>query len=89
MIYFPNLKKSKNPYECFNLKGNPFSIAPLFRNFKDANECELEENLFILPPKLEMDLEILLDTEDQRILIYGFYGIGKTSFADFFFIPSP
>ena len=84
MVYFANLKKNKNPYERFKLKGNPFSIAPLFRNFKDAKECEQDESLFILPQKLEMDLDILLATEDQRILIYGFYGIGKTSFADFF-----
>ncbi len=84
MAYFANLKKNKNPYERFKLKGNPFSIAPLFRNFKDAKECEREESLFMLPQKLEMDLDILLATEDQRILIYGFYGIGKTSFADFF-----
>ena len=65
------------------LRGNPFSIAPLFRNFKNIQECEGEEKLFILPETLERDLEILLTTEDQRILVYGFYGMGKTSLADF------
>ena len=84
MKYFETLKKNHAPYALLKLKDNPFNIAPLFRNFKDIKDCENEEKLFMLTESLKQELEILLSTEDQRILIYGFYGIGKTSLADFF-----
>lgn len=83
MINYENLKCRINPYQQFQLAHNPFSIAPLFKEFKKTSDCQKEENLFVFPLDQNEEAKILLSGYNQRILVYGLYGVGKTSFVDF------
>jgi DNA-binding MarR family transcriptional regulator len=83
MPNYEHLKKKKGLYTSYGLSRNPFSIAPLFKEFKQSLQCEYEEKFFVLPSRLEREVQILLAMENERALIYGLYGVGKTSFVDF------
>ena len=72
-----------NPHSVMQLKANPFSISPLFKDFKDQAECAREEKLLVLPPDLRREMKMLLLGKNQRALIHGLYGVGKTSIVDF------
>lgn len=78
------LKKPKNIYSSLGLKQNPFSIAPLFRDFRNVRECEKDENLFFIDENYFKEVEILLGTKEQRVLLYGLYGMGKTTLINFY-----
>ena len=80
---YQHLKQNYNQYSCLGLSKNPFAIAPLFRSFKEKKKCELEEELFVLPQGLEHEIQTLIQMQDRRSLIYGLYGVGKTSLVDF------
>jgi Cdc6-like AAA superfamily ATPase len=83
MSEYAHLKKEFNQYASLSLPCNPFTIAPLFRSFKDVKKCEQEERLFVIPQGLSGDIQTLLRMQDRRALIYGLYGVGKTSLVDF------
>lgn len=77
------LKKDLNQYSSLNLARNPFTIAPLFRTFKDLKKCQNEETIFVMPQEIEREMQTLVHMQDRRALIYGLYGDGKTSLVDF------
>jgi DNA-binding transcriptional ArsR family regulator len=77
------LKKDLNQYASLNLASNPFTIAPLFRSFKNLKKCEKEEAIFVMPQEIEKEIQTLVHMQDRRALIYGLYGDGKTSLVDF------
>ena len=66
MNVFDRLRKNCNQYDILGLKENPFSISPLFRNFRDKNICEKEEPLFVLSPDQEEMFQILPVLKDKR-----------------------
>lgn len=70
-------------YQKFKLQNNPFDITPLFRDFRDKEACEKDEDIFILPPELVKEVHILKEMKNKRVLVYGLYGNGKTTFVDF------
>ncbi|NUM36068.1 MAG: hypothetical protein HUU50_16120 [Candidatus Brocadiae bacterium] len=80
---FQKYKKQISKYSLFGLQENPFSISPLFRSFKNKNLCQKEETIFTIPNELDQEIEILISMYNCRVLIYGLYGVGKTSLADF------
>jgi hypothetical protein len=55
----------------------------LFRNFKNNSLCQKEETLFTIPNDLDQEIEILISMYNCRVLVYGLYGVGKTSLVDF------
>ena len=77
-----NLKTRENRYKSLGLKENPFKIVPLFRDFHNRELCEYHEKLLVIPTELEKTMQILPIMADRRALIYGCYGVGKTSLAD-------
>ena len=77
------LKTEKNIYAAMHLAQNPFDIFPLFKDFRNKEACIKEEAVFLLPESLENKLEILTSIKDKRTLVYGLFGVGKTSFVDF------
>jgi type II secretory pathway predicted ATPase ExeA len=83
MTNFQKYKQEIQRYSSFGLQENPFSIAPLFRSFKNRNQCQKEEMLFTIPENLEQEIEILISMYNCRVLVYGLYGVGKTSLVDF------
>lgn len=80
---YDDLKTEKNIYLSVNLAKNPFDIFPLFKDFRNKELCAKEEELFLLPEHLRRELKILTAMKDKRALVYGLYGVGKTSFVDF------
>lgn len=70
-------------YQRFQMAHNPFDISPLFKNFHDKEICEKEEKLFVLTPNLFQEVHILKEIHNRRVLVYGLYGNGKTTFVDF------
>lgn len=77
------IKANHNIYSIMGFATNPFSITPLFRSFKSLRECEKDEKLFILPESVTRELNIFTRLENKRVLVYGHYGVGKTSLVDF------
>lgn len=80
---FDKFKRTTNPYTIVGLAENPFNVSPLFERFRDKKLCIKDEKLFVLPEKLERELEILLSLKDRRVLPCGAYGVGKTTFLNF------
>ncbi len=76
-------KKSSALYARLKMQSNPFDITPLFKNFRDRESCENEEDIFILPPDLNKQVHVLKEMHNKRVLVYGLYGNGKTTFVDF------
>lgn len=83
MSNFQKYKKESNKYSSLGIRENPFSISPLFRNFKNNSLCQKEEMLFTIPNDLDQEIEILISMYNCRVLVYGLYGVGKTSLVDF------
>ena len=77
-----DLKKIGFQYSKFGISENPFKIDPLFRNFHDKKLCIQQEALFVPPTKFKKHLKTLCRLNDRRCLIYGGYGVGKTSMID-------
>jgi DNA-binding transcriptional ArsR family regulator len=82
MNLFDELRTKTNQYESLQLKHNPFSISPLFRNFRDKKAGKLEEPLFVLSNEQEEIFKILPYVQNKRVLVYGLFGVGKTSLID-------
>ncbi len=83
MSRYQHLKQNFNLYSSLGISRNPFAIAPLFRSFNNKQKCEREEDLFVLPQGLSNEIQTLVRMQDRRALIYGLYGVGKTSLVDF------
>lgn len=49
-----------SPYEKFKLARNPFTIAPLFKDFKDVGKCQTDEEIFLYPQFSDEEIKILL-----------------------------
>jgi energy-coupling factor transporter ATP-binding protein EcfA2 len=77
------IKATQNLYAPVGFDKNPFSITPLFRSFKSLVECQKDEKLFVLSEALAREINILSRTDNKRVLVYGHYGVGKTSLVDF------
>jgi uncharacterized membrane protein len=84
MARYDYLKNNQNQYRLFALSDNPFTISPLFKEFQDREFCEKEEELFVFPDYIEKETRILLQMKNKRTLIYGLYGVGKTTLVNFF-----
>lgn len=76
-------KGTQNPYNILGFKENPFSIAPLFEEFRNKELSEKDEKLLVLPEKLKRELSILLRMKGRRVMSYGEFGVGKTTFINF------
>ncbi len=77
-----SLKSTANRYEVLGITENPFKISPLFRDFHNRKLCENHEKLLVIPQELEKTMQILPIIKDRRALVYGCYGVGKTSLTD-------
>ena len=76
-------KKIKNPFQALKLPKNPFNISPLFGNFRDKALSKIDEEHIVLPKYLDDEIVPLLISNGLKILPYGEYGVGKTSFINF------
>ena len=76
------LKSSQFRYSTLGLVDNPFKIAPLFRDFRNHNLCTQEEQLFVPPTSVNDHLQTICHLKERRCLIYGGYGVGKTTLID-------
>jgi DNA-binding transcriptional ArsR family regulator len=76
------LKQTQSQYSLFRLSENPFKIEPLFRDFRNKQLCSEQEPLFVAPENLRLHLNNLCHLKDRRCLIYGGYGVGKTTLID-------
>lgn len=79
---FELAKQTKNQYRILGLTENPFHIAPLFKDFRNLSLCQQHEKLFVPPTELNSHIPILANLKNRRVLVYGCYGAGKTSFVD-------
>lgn len=82
MNFLDGLKDPGFKYTNFQLPENPFTIDPLFRDFRDKKLCHEQEKLFIPPTNLKRHLQTICRLKDRRCLVYGGYGVGKTSLID-------
>lgn len=82
MVIPKELKSPEFRYTNLKLSENPFKIDPLFRDFRNKQICNKEEILFVPPVSLDYHLQSVCHLKDRRCLIYGGYGVGKTTLVD-------
>jgi len=77
MTTFEEIWKLKPDYSKFGVSRNPFSIDPLFQDYKDKEKCENDEKLFVATKEAK-DAVICLGL-GKRNVCWGEIGVGKTT----------